>query len=192
MDHPRGDLLAGTRGAGDQHPRSGRRDALDLRAHGDDRLALAMQGGLRAGAQAQLRVLARQPRRLERAPDHDQQPVGLERLFDEVVGALLQRRDRGLDRAVTGDHHRRHRGLLALHRLEDAQPVESGALQPYIQDHQRRPPGAERGDRLVGIGGETGLESLVAQNALEQQPDIRLVVDDQDLMRHRTISHRMA
>ena len=40
-----------------------------------------------AGAQPQLLVLAPQPRRLDRALDHQQQPVGLERLLDEVVGA---------------------------------------------------------------------------------------------------------
>ena len=39
------------------------------------------------GAQPKFRVLRRQPRRLERPPDDKQQPVRLERLFDEIVGA---------------------------------------------------------------------------------------------------------
>ena len=45
--------------------------------------------------------------------DDQQQPVGLERLLDEVVGADLDRLDRGLDRAVAADHDdrdRRHLG----------------------------------------------------------------------------------
>jgi hypothetical protein len=52
-----------------------------------------------AGAQFQLGVFAPQQRRLYRAGDDQQQPVGLERLFDEVIGPDLDRLDRGLDGA---------------------------------------------------------------------------------------------
>ena len=56
---------------------------------------------------AQLQNLAPQLAGLERALDRQQQPVGLERLLDEVVGTLLDRRHRGLDRAVAAEHDHR-------------------------------------------------------------------------------------
>src|SRR3712207_8619921 len=43
---------------------------------------------------------------------------GLERLLDEVVGALLDRRDRGLDRAVAAEHDHGDVGVLRLHALD--------------------------------------------------------------------------
>ena len=115
--------------------------------------AVAGQHRLRPGAQPQLGVLARQRRRFQRAAHHQQQPVRLERLLDEVVGALLDRLHRHLDRAVAGDHHHRHLRLLAVERLQQPQPVQPRALQPDIQDDQRRPPHPERGDRRIGIAG---------------------------------------
>jgi hypothetical protein len=48
---------------------------------------------------------------LERALGDQDQPVGLERLLDEVVGAALDGRDGGLDVAVAGDHHHRQVGM---------------------------------------------------------------------------------
>ena len=67
------------------------------------------------------------------------QPVGLERLLDEIVGALLDRGDRGLDRAVAGDHHDRQIGLLALERVEHLDAVEPAALQPDVEHDELRP-----------------------------------------------------
>ncbi len=67
------------------------------------------------------------------------EPVGLERLLDEVVRALLDGGDGGLDRAVSGDHHHRQIGMLALERIEHLDAVELGALQPDIENHKLRP-----------------------------------------------------
>ena len=127
-----------------------------------DGRTVAGQARLGAGAQAQFGVLARQCRGLQRAAHHQQQPIGLERLLDEVVGALLDRRDRHLDRAVAGDHHHRHLRFLAVERLQQAQPVQPRALQPDVEDHQRRAAHAERGDRGIGVAGAARVIALVA------------------------------
>jgi hypothetical protein len=43
----------------------------------------------------------------QRAGRNQHQPVGLERLFDEIIGAALDGRHGGFDVAVAGDHHHR-------------------------------------------------------------------------------------
>ena len=57
--------------------------------------------------------LAAQLGGLERPLGDQHEAVRLERLLDVVVGAALDRRDRGLDVAVAGDHHDRQVGMLA-------------------------------------------------------------------------------
>ena len=61
---------------------------------------------------AQVLDLALEARGLQRAVGDEHQPVGLERLLDEVVGAGLDRRDGGLDVAVARDHHHRQVRML--------------------------------------------------------------------------------
>ena len=77
-------------------------------------------------------------RGFQRALDHQQQPVGLERLFQEVVGAALDGADRGLDVAVAGDHHHRQVGVERLDQVEQLQPVHAAALHPDVEHQQRR------------------------------------------------------
>ena len=81
---------------------------------------------------------ALEARGLQRPRRHQDQPVRLERLFDEVIGAALDRRDRGLDVAVAGDHHHGNVGVILLDLLEQLQAVELGALQPDVEEHQIR------------------------------------------------------
>ena len=83
--------------------------------------------------------LALEPRGFQRARRHQDQAIGLERLFNEVIGAALDRRDRRLDVAVAGDHDDRHIRDVLLDRLEQLQPVELAALQPDIEEYQVRP-----------------------------------------------------
>ncbi len=100
VNHARRHLLAGAGKALDQHARSGGRHALNARAELVRGVAVAEDRALGPGAQAQLRVLASEPRRLKRAAHHEQQAIRLERLLDEVVGAVLDRGHGRLDRAV--------------------------------------------------------------------------------------------
>ena len=95
--------------------------------------------------------LALEPRVLQRPLRDEHQPVGLERLLDEVVGAALDRRDRGLDVAVTGDHHDRQLGMILLDRVEELQPVETAALQPDVEEDEVRPARRHCCERLVAV-----------------------------------------
>ena len=104
--------------------------------------------------------LALEPRGFERALRHQHQPVGLERLLDEVVGALLDGGDRGLDVAVTGDHHHRQLRMLLLQRVEQLQPVEPAALQPDVEEHQVRPPARDVRERVVAVARGARHDSL--------------------------------
>ena len=65
--------------------------------------------------------LALEARGFQRPGRDQDQPVGLERLFDEVIGAALDRRDRGFDIAVAGDHHDRQVGIVLLDLLQQLQ-----------------------------------------------------------------------
>ena len=95
--------------------------------------------------------LALEPRVLQRALGDQHQPVGLERLLDEVVGAALDGGDRGLDIAVAGDHHHRQFGMFLLERVEQLQAVEPAALQPDVEKNQVGPARDDRGQRVVAV-----------------------------------------
>ena len=59
-----------------------------------------------------------------RRPRHQVKQVpGLERLFDEVDGALADRGDRGVEVAVAGDHQHRQARVVALDFLQQLEAV---------------------------------------------------------------------
>ena len=188
VDQARHRLLARTGGAGDEDAAARRRHPLDLRAHVGGVARRAHERHLAAGAAAQRQVLSLQLVGLDRAVDHQQQPVGLERLLDEIVGAGLDRRDGGVDRTVAADHHHRDRRILATDDLEDLQAVEFAALQPDIEDDERGtalPHGLDRFGTVVGT--PRGV-ALVLEDAGDQRADIAFVVDDQNIVGHVTSS----
>ena len=157
---------------------------LDLLAQLVGQWRGADQVEIAAGAQPQLLVLAPQQRRLDRALDDQQQPVGFERLLDKIIGADLDRLDRGLDRAVAADHHHRHRRHLGAQQPQDLDPVELAALQPDVEDDQGRLPGVDRRQRLGAVRRLARGVALVLEHARDQHADVGFVVDDQNVMRH--------
>ena len=126
--------------------------------------------------------LALEPRVFQRAVRDQHQPVRLERLLDEVVGAALDRRDRGLDVAVAGDHHHRQVGMLSLHVVEQLQPVELASPAARC-----RGTGGSAGatpidvERAVAVARGARLVAFVLQDTRHQLADIRFVVDDEDV-----------
>ena len=125
-----------------------------------------------------------EPRVLQRAFGDQQQPVGLERLLDEVIGAALDRRNRGLDVAVAGNHHDRQFGMVLLEDVEQLQPVEPAALQPDVEENQVGPAGDHCGERFFAVAGGARAVAFVLQNAGDQLADIDLVINDQDIGCH--------
>jgi hypothetical protein len=190
MQQPADDFLADPRRAGDQHTAAGRRHPVDLLAQMVGHERAADQIKLAAGAQLQLLVLAPQQRRLDRPRQHQQQAIRLERLLDKIVGADLDRLDRGLDRPVAADHHHRNRRHLSAQPTQDLDPVELAVLQPDIEDDQGRLARVQFTQRLGAVGGLAGGVALVLQHARNQHADVGFVVDDQNVMRHeRQYSH---
>jgi hypothetical protein len=86
--------------------------------------------------------------------------------------------------AVTADHHHRQGGKLALHQLQDLDPVQLAALQPDVENDQRGLAAADRRERLRAVGRLAWLVAFVLQDAADEHPDIGLVVDDENVTRH--------
>ena len=170
--------------SGDEDAAVGRRDLLNRLADLRHGRRNADQFGLVAGLEFQFLHFAPQARRFERAADDVDQAVGLERLLDEIVGALLDRGDGRFDRAVAGDHHHRQVRLFALERIEHLDAVEPAALQPDVEHHQLRPALPHGAEGAFAVARHTGLETLVVQDAGDQIADVLFVVDDQNLRRH--------
>ena len=185
VDHAGGDLLAGAGGAVDEHAGAGGGDTLDGGAEGGDGGAGAGQLRVDAGAESELGVFAGEARGLERAADDEEEAVGLEGLLDEVVGAVLDGGDGGLDGAVAGDHDDGDVGLLDVHGLQDAEAVEPGALEPDVEDDERGAAVPEGGHGLVAVAGLADGVALVFQHAFDEHADIGLVIDDEDFLSHR-------
>ena len=177
-------LLAAARRADDQDAAVGLGRALDGLAQLVHRRGVADQRGRDRRQLFQLPDLALQSRGLQRAVGDQDQPVGLERLLDEVVGALLDRGDRGFDVAVAGDHHHRHFGMVHLDDVEQLQTVELRALQPDVEEHHARPARRNLGDRRIAVARGTRAKALVLENAGDQLADVGFVVDDQDIVGH--------
>ena len=184
MQLARNHLLAGASRAGDQDPAPGRRDPLDLMPDLIDRAGLADQLGTVDEAAAQLRILPLQPAGLDSPLDHQQQPVGLERLLDKVVGAVLDRSDSRLDGAVAADHHDRQGRELQGERPQQLQPVESAVPEPNVEDDDIGLPGLHGRQGGVGISRLAGAMAFVIKQAADQQADVGLIVDDQYVVGH--------
>ena len=105
----RDQLLARPRFADDEHGRARRRDARDLLVEfdhrgraPDERRALVAGRGRFGGGCARAFDFGR-AHALERAPDGGDDLLDLERLRDEVPGALARSLDRRFERAEAGD-----------------------------------------------------------------------------------------
>ena len=107
---------------------------------------------------------------LDRALEHRQQRVGLDRLLDEAVRAGLHRLDRLRHAAVAGDDDHLGVGVRLLEPAQQLQPVDVG------QHHV--------GHDDVGL---PGLEDLLAARADHRGPDFVALVLEQDL---QPLDHR--
>ena len=65
---------------------------------------------------------------LERVSERQQDAIGVERLFEEVVGTPPRRLHGGVDRAMTADHHHQGTRILLPQPRENVQAVHPGHL----------------------------------------------------------------
>ena len=122
--------------------------------------------------------------RLKRSLNKQKQAIGFERFFDKVIGAALDRADRGLDIAVAGDHDHREVGVQGLDHVEQLQPVQAAAAHPDIEDEERRLAGADGRQGGLRILGGAHLIALISENGGHQLANVRLVVHDDHIAGH--------
>ena len=184
MHLPRRQFLACARGAGNQNAAVGAGDPLDGLAQLVDGRRFADEAGRIAAALFQVPDLALQHGGFQRALRDQQQPVGLERLLDIVIGAALDGGNGGFHIAVAGNDDDRQILVLGLDLVQQRQPVEAAALKPDVQHHEGRPPLLDGGKRRVTVAGRARAITLVIKDAGDHLTDIGLVIDDQDVIGH--------
>ena len=116
------------------------------------------------------------------------QLLGADRLLDEVDGPQLHRLDGVGHAAVRGDDHHGHEQALVAHPPQGGHAVDQRHAE--VEEHQVERPGpAECGQGGLAV---LGLGHVVAdgkEGGAEHEPDVRLVVDDQDACR---LVHRIS
>ena len=178
--------------------RSRDEDAAVGRSNAVDRLQHVSKGGrgtdqlrLSASPQSKLFIFPFQMRRFDCSLDHQQEPVRLERLLDEIVSAELDGADGGLDRAVTADHHHRNQRVLALHDRQQIEPIELAVLQPYIEHDEAGPARFQRLESAPPIGSFACPIALVFKYPCDQASNIGFVVNDENVMCHELPTARI-
>src|SRR5271154_1823129 len=132
MQQPSDDFLSGTGRSRDQHSTARRRYSLDLLPKLIGRWGSADEIYIAPRAQLQLLILAPKLFCFDRTLDAQQQPIGFERFFQEIVGADFNCFDRRLDRAVSADHDDRDRRHVGAKLSENLDPLESSLLKPDV------------------------------------------------------------
>jgi hypothetical protein len=118
---------------------------------------------------------------LERAPDHHQQLVDLERLLQVVERPQLHRLQRALDRGVRR-HHQNLRPLAFGRRGDElANELEAAQFRHHVVDDQHVDGAlAEQPLRLARAGGLDHRVAGVPQRAPQRLQDFFFVVDEKD------------
>ena len=115
---------------------------------------------------------------LQRIPQRQQDAIGIERFFEEIIRAELRGFDGGLDSAVAGDHHDLCLRIELADLLERLEPVH-----PFHLDVEKDEVRLELGidaDRLVAGRARLDFDLLVFQNLLQCFANPLLVIHDHD------------
>lgn len=105
-----------------------------------------------------------------------QQIIGIKRFFDIFIGTAFDRGHSRFDIAVAGNNHHGNVGVQLLDAVQNLQAVEATALQPDIQNHQRRSSVFDGDERFIAVCRKPRFVSFVFKNSGYEFPDIRLVV----------------
>gem|GEM_PF-2339635 len=174
-------LLARSGGARDHHRGLGGRHLLDQRVDATHRGRSADHRALRAllpQRVAKRRHLLQRRHLLDHAVDEDIQPRRIDGLLQEIVGALANGLDRGVDRSAPGEDDHGHVAELLANRAEQPQPVHAGHHQ--VGDHQIGLPLQRAPERLRAVRGLLHRVPPAAEELGQRLPRVRLVVSDEN------------
>ncbi len=135
------------------------------------------EAALLAQLAPQVAHLAQRLLPLDRLLQQDPQPLRIDRLAQVVVGAVLDRLDGALDRALRGQQDEREVGELVFQRLEEI--VAAHPRHDEVADDDRRPEARDPAERLFAVGGFVGLKSPVLDELGESRAGRRIVLDDE-------------
>ena len=136
------------------------------------------RSALRLGGLAQPAVLADQPPLLGGVRDRGRQPLAVEGLGDEVVGPVLDRRDREVDVGVAGDEQHRELRVDRLHPLEELQPGHPRHAD--VGDDRALEVCVDRRERRLGAVERLHLEARELQHLRRRPAQVGVVVDEDD------------
>src|SRR5690606_28342807 len=137
-----------------------------------------------ARAQTQLAVFAAQPVRLDGAADDEDKPICLERLFNEVVSALLDGGDSRFDIAVAAYHDHRQIRMALANDIEKLKPVKLAALKPDIENDKAGTARLDGSECLVAVSGAARIIAFIVENTRDQFANIRFIIHNQNIRRH--------
>ena len=115
---------------------------------------------------------------LDDLAQEDLQPLEIDRLGEVVVGAVLDRFDRRLDRSLRGQDDGRDRVAGVLDLPEQVESAHPGHHQ--IGQDDGRVEGLDLGQRLLAVCGRFDVESPAADQLLEADASRAVVFDNQN------------
>ena len=116
---------------------------------------------------------------LQRALSGDQELVHVDGLHDEVVGAKLQARDRGLHIGGARQHDHRHVAVRRANLLEKLDARHTRHLE--IGDHELWPPRLEDLYAFAAVVGEQAVVAGRDEDLMKDFAYLTVVIDDQDV-----------
>ena len=104
---------------------------------------------------------------------------GIDRFDQVAIDAVLDGLDRGLDVGTAGDEDHREIGVARADVAEEGDAVHVGHRD--VGDDALEALGREPLDRGAAVGARLDVEAGVLEEAEQRAPDVRLVVDDEEL-----------
>ena len=184
MQKARNNFLPRSGRTADQNPAVSRRHLFHRLANLRNGWRCTDKGRVVANLHAQFVILTAQLERLDGSLHNEDQPVGLEGLLDEIIGALLDRGDGRLDIPVAADDHDREIGMTLADDIQQFKTVEPASLEPDIEDDESGTARLYRGQRLVAVARAARIVAFIVQDARYQLANIGFIIDYQNIRRH--------
>ena len=131
------------------------------------------------------RVLLLQVEVGQRVAQHHENPVGVERLFEDFKGAELGGFHRRANRGVAADHDHDCGGVELSDSLERLHAVHPRHL--HVEEHEVRTPLLVFFYSVGGVGDGVDLISLEFEELPQGGANSLLIVDDENSATHRTL-----